>query len=72
MKKMKRVEWRTIHGKKVKFIIMIWNCNKCHDSGVVRAPGTSAADAPFKMIDEDHHYLNPECERFEGAVSVPR
>ena len=64
-------EHRTINGKKVKFVIMLWKC-KCGDSGIVRAPAAASSETPFKMADEDHAYLNPDCEQFDGSIGIRR
>ncbi len=68
---MKKIEVRSINGKKVKFYIMVWACSLCDREGIVRVPATSAGDTMMKMSHADHAYLsNGECE-FKGYIGMP-
>lgn len=68
---MKKIEIRSIHGKKVKFFVMVWSCANCDREGVIRVPGTSAGDTMIKMSHADHEYLSGGKCDFKGHVGFP-
>lgn len=72
----KGTDTRTINGRKVVFMKFVWSCESCGRAGVVRVPGRASAEAPYRMVGEDHDTLNrltdgEVCGGFKGTVGVP-